>query len=229
MGGPLGSSLPSFLPATLVPPFPGSRLLDSSLTRGFEVRSPRAAPGGWRDPGPGLFSSRKAGPELTAAPPLGLPRGPHWPRVPKHASLQGDWDLPPVSSSAFPALRAQRPLVSALLELSPGQLPAGVPPGHGDAGPGRLQLGRRSPTWSGFQSSVSGRRSSPSELLELQPELELGLGLGPAKQAKRKGLPGKIPFRELSRRWSGEGSAAAPSWRHLHGPGLGTWSLSPRW
>lgn len=151
-------------------------------------------------------------------------------------------------SPGSPALRAQRPLVSALLELSPGQLPAGVPPGHGDAGPGRLQLGRRSPTgitdkagiravaapqehslpsslplsspWSGCQSSVSGRRSSPSELLELQPELELGLGLGPAKQAKRKGLPGKIPFRELSRRWSGEGSAAAPGQMTTEGPSV---------
>lgn len=62
--------------------------------------------------------------------------------------------------------------------------------------------------------------SSPSELLRLELEPEPGLGLrpglepepepGPAKQAKCKGLPGKIPFREFSRQWSGEGFVAAP-------------------
>lgn len=42
-------------------------------------------------------------------------------------------------------------------------------------------------------------RSSPSELLMLELELERGLGPRPARQAKRKGPPGKIPFREFSR------------------------------
>lgn len=48
--------------------------------------------------------------------------------------------------------------------------------------------------------------------MELGPELEveLGPGPGPAKQAKRRGFPGKIPFRELSRQWSGEGAVAVP-------------------
>jgi len=70
----------------------------------------------------------------------------------------------------------------------------------------------------------------PTPQLLLKGSLGLGLGLGPAKQAKRRGLPGKIPFREFSRQWSGEGFVAAPSWSHLHGPGLGApWSLSPRW
>lgn len=45
----------------------------------------------------------------------------------------------------------------------------------------------------------SGLGSSPSELLMLELELERGLGPRPARQAKRKGPPGKIPFREFSR------------------------------
>lgn len=36
-------------------------------------------------------------------PPRVLPQGPGWPGVSEHTSLLGDWDLPPVFSSAFPA------------------------------------------------------------------------------------------------------------------------------
>ena len=45
-------------------------------------------------------------PDLATHPPLpppALPRGPGGPRVSKHTSLQGEWDLPPTFSSAFPA------------------------------------------------------------------------------------------------------------------------------
>ena len=67
-----------------------------------------------------------------------------------------------------------------------------------------------SPCRRGCQSSGSGLGSSPSELLMLELELEQGLGPRPARQAKRKGPPGKIPFREFSRQWSGEGLVAGP-------------------
>lgn len=62
------------------------------------------------------------------------------------------------------------------------------------------------------QSSGSNFRSSPSELLRLELELGLGLGPGPgpAKQAKRKGLTGKMSLKELSKQCSGEGLAADP-------------------
>lgn len=76
--------------------------------------------------------------------------------------------------------------------------------GGGQMAPWPLLFPVGSPCGSSCQSS------SPSELLKLELEPGLGLGLGPAKQAKRKGLPGKIPFREFSRQWSGDSFVAAP-------------------
>lgn len=155
-------------------------------------------------------------------PPPALPRGPGGPRVSKHTSLQGKWDLPPTFSSAFPAaLKSQRCPGSSLLKPSPGLQPARGPPRCGDRVPRPLPLGG----WSlscrrGCQSSGSGLRSSPSELLMLELELERGLGPRLARQPKRKGPSGKIPFREFSRQWSGEGLVAGPSRSHLHCPGL---------
>lgn len=77
------------------------------------------------------------------------------------------------------------------------------------------------PCRSACQSLGSSLRSS-SELLklelELQPEPGLGPGLGLARQAKRRGLPGKIPFREFSRQWSGEGIVAVPGQMTTKGP-----------
>lgn len=151
------------------------------------------------------------------------------------SSLSGNWDLPSVTSSALPpALTLLQLWGSVLPGASPGLLPllpAGALPGLGDKGTGCLQLGRRSLSCRGCcQTSGSSLRSSPSELLRLELELGLGLGPGPAKQAKRKGLTGKISRREVSRQCSGEGLVGAPSWSHLSGPGLAVlWSLSPRW
>lgn len=59
----------------------------------------------------------------------------------------------------------------------------------------------------------SGLRSSPSELLKLELEQGLGLGPGPVTHVKRKGLTGKIPLRELSRRCRGEGMVAVSKQR----------------
>lgn len=147
--------------------------------------------------------------------------------------IQAPSQEPPSS----PALGLQWSPASALPGPSPELLPVGVPSRRGDRGPGALQPGRRS--LSGNRKPVSGQwlhpgggggqmapwpllfpvgspcgsscqSSSPSELLKLELEPGLGLGLGPAKQAKRKGLPGKIPFREFSRQWSGDSFVAAP-------------------
>lgn len=68
--------------------------------------------------------------------------------------------------------------------------------------------------WRGdCQNAGSGLRSSPSELLKLELEQGLGLGPGPVTQVKRKGLTGKIPLREFSRRCRGEGMVAVSKQR----------------
>ena len=146
---------------------------------------------------------------------------------------------PPPETPGSPALKSQRCPGSRLLEPSPGLQPARGPPRCGDRVPRPLLLGRwslsgknragvrvaltcrgqapgpplpptSSPCKGCCQSSGSGLGSSPSELLMLELELERGLGPRPARQAKRKGPPGKIPFREFSRQWSGEGLVAGP-------------------
>ena len=82
----------------------------------------------------------------------------------------------------------------------------GVPAPQGTA-PAFLSP-RSSPCRRGCQSSGSSLESSPSELLTLEQELEPGLG--PTRQAKPKGPPGRIPFREFSRQCSGEGLLGGP-------------------
>lgn len=68
--------------------------------------------------------------------------------------------------------------------------------------------------WRGGCHSVgSGLWSSPSELLKLELEQGLGLGPGPVTQVKRRGLMGKIPFREFSRQCRGEGMVAVSEQR----------------
>lgn len=47
----------------------------------------------------------------------------------------------------------------------------------------------------------------------LELEQGLGLGAGPVTQVNRKGLTGKIPFRELSRQCRGEGMVAVSKQR----------------
>lgn len=77
-----------------------------------------------------------------------------------------------------------------------------------------------SPCRRGCQSSGSSLGSSPSELLELELELGLGPRTGSARQAKRRGPPGKIPFREFSRQWSGEGLVAGPGQMAIKKPSV---------
>lgn len=90
--------------------------------------------------------------------------------------------------------------------------------------PGAGLLALLSPTSSpcrrGCQSSGSSLGSSPSELLELELGLGLGPGTGSARQVKRKGPPGKIPFREFSRQWSGEGLVAGPGQMAIKKPSV---------
>lgn len=54
----------------------------------------------------------------------------------------------------------------------------------------------------------------------LELELERGLGPRPARQPKRNGPSGKIPFREFSRQWSGEGLVAGPGQTATKEPSL---------
>lgn len=107
--------------------------------------------------------------------------------------------------------RGPRALLSLGLHRGHCQWRRRLGPGTG----GQEPCSRAVPLWQhrggdGSPCGSSCQSSSPSELLKLELELEPGLGLGPAKQAKRKGLPGKIPFREFSRQRSGEGFGAAP-------------------
>lgn len=169
--------------------------------------------------------------------------------VPAPVALLGDTPLPPLETPGSPALRSQRCPGSHLLKPSPGLQPARGPPWCGDGGPRPLPLGgwslsgtnragvrvaltrwgrapgpplppESSPCRRGCQSSGSGLGSSPSELLMLELELEQGLGPRPARQAKRKGPPGKIPFREFSRQWSGEGLVAGPGQMAIKEPSV---------
>ena len=99
-----------------------------------------------------------------------------------------------------------------------------VPAPWGGAPGSPLLSPTSSPCRRGCQSSGSSLGSSPSELLILELELGLGLGLGPgtgsARQAKRKGPPGRIPFREFSRQWSGEGLVAGPGQMAIKEPSV---------